>query len=590
MLSTSDRQRFRNEELLLKVSRNVRRDRWDEDRYGQFLDALCGTREYQKEALREALRYLLSGEYDSLRALARENFEANDVLRQRYGSWTVMERQLQLPNQLAASLDLATGTGKSYVLYGLSLIMLAEGVVDSILVLCPSTTIEDGLLKKFRELAANADLRDLLPEDAKVRVPHIINASESIVPGSICVENYHAILEHVGSSVRDSLWGKGARVLLLNDEAHHVANESGKAAGKWKEFITDPAYNFRYIIGATGTAYVENEYFADVISRYSLRQAMEDNVVKSIEYVVDMPKTKEDTEKWQIIRNRHEETKRRLQNTILPLTIIVTNKITTCKNVAEDLKTFLRDFEGISAEEADERVLTVYSGAPDTLRLGRVDLPSNKAEWIVSVSMLTEGWDVKRVFGIVPHEKRAFDSKLLIAQVLGRGLRRPDGWSGAPPVVTVFNHSSWAGSIQSLVDEVLEREKRLTTRVLPDSPLHFDLHQVDYTVETISVAKAPTEGPYKMLEKGYVELAAEVAKLQMPVTFEDARTRRQNTWQANIVRSTFKPREVAERMFERLEQNYDPDDPDPNLHHDYTKDLPLDKLEESSTNHCSLWL
>jgi hypothetical protein len=38
--------------------------------------------------------------------------------------------------------------------------------------------------------------------------------------------------------------------------------------------------------------------------------------------------------------------------------------------------------------------------------------------------MLSEGWDVKNVFQIVPHEERAFNSKLLIAQVLGRGLAR----------------------------------------------------------------------------------------------------------------------------------------------------------------------
>jgi type III restriction enzyme len=58
------------------------------------------------------------------------------------------------------------------------------------------------------------------------------------------------------------------------------------------------------------------------------------------------------------------------------------------------------------------------------LSLNTVDDPVNPVEWIVSVSMLTEGWDVKNVFQIYPHEKRAFNSKLLIAQVLGRGPRR----------------------------------------------------------------------------------------------------------------------------------------------------------------------
>jgi type III restriction enzyme len=55
--------------------------------------------------------------------------------------------------------------------------------------------------------------------------------------------------------------------------------------------------------------------------------------------------------------------------------------------------------------------------------LKHVDDPASSVEWIVSVSMLTEGWDVKNVFQIVPHESRAFSSKLLIEQVLGRGLR-----------------------------------------------------------------------------------------------------------------------------------------------------------------------
>ena len=58
-------------------------------------------------------------------------------LKQRYGNFQAMQRYLQLPEQLSASLDLATATGKSYVLYGLAAIMLAEGAVDSVLVLCP---------------------------------------------------------------------------------------------------------------------------------------------------------------------------------------------------------------------------------------------------------------------------------------------------------------------------------------------------------------------------------------------------------------------------------------------------------------------
>jgi type III restriction enzyme len=275
MPTRGDRQTFRNENLVLRVTPNIDPAIWDESKYEVFLDELCGMREYQKEAIRTTLRYLLGGKYANLRELAKENFDANDEIRTRYGSWLGMQRHLQLPDQLSCSIDLATGTGKSYVLYGLAAILLSEGSVDRVLVLCPSNTIEAGLLEKFRDLAGSADLRDALPEGTKIRAPRIINASETIVDGSICVENYHAILEHVKSSIRDSLTGRGGRMAVLNDEAHHVANESASNAKKWKEFLLNPDYGFRRVVGVSGTCYVGDDYFADVVSRYSLRQAIE---------------------------------------------------------------------------------------------------------------------------------------------------------------------------------------------------------------------------------------------------------------------------------------------------------------------------
>jgi len=93
--------------------------------------------------------------------------------------------------------------------------------------------------------------------------------------------------------------------------------------------------------------------------------------------------------------------------------------------------------------------------------LKQVDDSACPVEWIVSVSMLTEGWDVKNVFQIVPHESRAFSSKLLVAQVLGRGLRVPPGLS-KEPLVTVNNHEKWSPEIGNLLKEVLEEENRLS--------------------------------------------------------------------------------------------------------------------------------
>lgn len=586
MPRNQDRQTFRNEDLVLKVTQAIDRSKWNENKYEPFLDELCSDREYQKEAIRTALRYLLGQEYGCLLDLAKINFEENQILHARYGSWEGMQRHLQLPNQLSASLDLATGTGKSYVLYGLAAILLAEGAVDRVLVLCPSTTIEVGLLEKFRMLASDADLRTVLPAGAQVVAPSIINASQTITEGSICVENYHAILEHVGSSIRDSLAGTGARTAVLSDEAHHVANESVAKTKRWKGFLLDPAYGFRYLIGVSGTCYVDDDYFSDVIYRYSLRQAMEEKYVKKVDYVAEMPRTGEPDEKWQIIKSRHEDNRKKLnRKQIRPLTIIITPTIARCKDVGDELKGFLVEECGVSPDVIDSQVLVVYSGAPDILKLSSVDTPGSKVEWIVSVSMLNEGWDVKRVFQIVPHEERAFNSKLLIAQVLGRGLRIPNGWN-EQPTVTVFNHDAWAPRIRHLLNEVLEMDKRLSSHVVADSQYHFELHNIDYTLEPTSVKK-PMTGEYVLFAKGYIDLATDLPEEDISIRFERAGTGETYDWQTRFHRKTYTAHEVAAVMYERLEQAQDPDDPDEKMRTIYTDTYTIDVLEKIVTESLS---
>jgi type III restriction enzyme len=566
---------FHNEDLVLEVSSAVDRRKWDEDKYEGFIDELCENREYQKQAIRTALRYLLAGEYRNLGDLATKSFEHNEVLRQRFGSIGNMVRHLQLPDQLSASLDLATGTGKSYVMYGIGAIMLAEGAVDRVLVLCPSTTIESGLLEKFQLLAGKADLRDLLPANALVKAPRIINASESIVTGSICIENYHAILAHVRSSIRDSLLGKGERTLILNDETHHVANEVASKAKRWKEFLSDAQYGFRYVIGLSGTCYLGNEYFSDVIYRYSLREAMEEKFVKKVQYVAEMPQTRHaEEEKWQLVLNRHEEIRRKLKpHKLRPLTIVVTKDIRSCQDVSEKFKAFLREHSNKGRDQIDAQVLVIHSNAPDLARLASVDNATSKVEWIFSVSMLNEGWDVKRVFQIVPHEKRAFESKLLIAQVLGRGLRVPDAWKGPQPEVTVFNHDRWADDIRQLVHEVLEYEKRIPTFPVAESEFNFELLNVEYDPKP-RIETYKQDEPYKLFQKGYVDLSTELPEEDMTVEFEEADTGARTQWKTKVRHKTYSAREVAKVMFQRFEDL--PDDTDRKF---YARQFPVRRLE-----------
>src|SRR5439155_22537338 len=115
--------------------------------------------------------------------------------------------------------------------------------------------------------------------------------------------------------------------------------------------------------------------------------------------------------------------------------------------------------------------------------------------------------------------ERAFNSNLVIAQVLGRGLRRPEDWKGEDPMVTVFNHDAWAGRIRHLVNEILEIERRLTSTVIKSSPYHFGLHSLDYTRDEDS-SEHTKKGEYRLLADGYVDLPSQVEAEDVVIEFE----------------------------------------------------------------------
>ena len=549
-----ERQTFQNKDLVLKVSPSYDPKRFDPNKYEAFLDALCGDREYQKEAIRVTLRYFLGGEYKNLRELAEENYHSNPKLQEKYLSFEDFLSRLQLPDQLSCSLDHATATGKSYVMYGVARIMLAERAVDQVLVLCPSNTIEAGLTEKFRSLSADRTLKDLLPADSKIANPRIINASNTIQKGDICIENIHATYINTKSAIEDSLTGKGERTLVLNDEAHHLMSPSDTALKKWKEFLLEPKYGFQFIVNVSGTCYIGDDYFTDVIHRFSLRDAIEAKFVKSIRYVAEDSSGNED-EKFQKIYDNHIENKLVKYRMVKPLTILVTKDIAACKRLTDKLIAFLAEKEEITKEQAAEKVLIVTSAGEHKSNipiLRRVDDKENPIEWITSVSMLSEGWDVKNVFQIVPHEERAFNSKLLIAQVLGRGLRVPEVYKGNQPVVTVFNHDKWSGSIKHLVDEVLEIEKRIHSYpVEKKEDYNFDLYNIDYK-RNEELVEYPQEDPYKLLEKGYITYSTQEEKTQDETIYETAITGVRETRAYYITHAMYSVKEVAHDVFNRL--------------------------------------
>ena len=203
-------------------------------------------RDYQAEATRIALRYFLGGRYANTEQLARESFDASQDLQRLYASADALVERLPFADKLACTLDLATGTGKSYVMYAVARVMLNEGAVDRVLVLCPSLTIEAGLIEKFNALTADGDLTDLLPvRPAGTAIPTIVDAGSTVNEGDICIENIHAAYERTGSSLADSFTGVGRPRLVISDEAHHVIAAAKAQNKKWHDFLANPDLRLR---------------------------------------------------------------------------------------------------------------------------------------------------------------------------------------------------------------------------------------------------------------------------------------------------------------------------------------------------------
>ncbi len=570
-----DKIRIKEKNLVLDVSDNVNIEVWDESKYYNFVDNLVGNRTYQKEAILTALKFMCSGEYKNTSQLAYENFTKNELIKDAYVTYENFERKLSFPNSYSASIDLATGTGKSWVMYAIATIMLAEGKVDQVLVLVPSVTIEEELTKKFRKFAIDENLNGAL----KSVPPKITNGSESIVKGCICIENRDAVYKNSSSSILDSLNGKGQKTLLLCDEVHHVYYSE---ENEWKSFVEK--INFKYNIGLSGTCYYkDNTYFSNVIYRYSLKQAIEDRRVKLVEYVSESNIPVKDEDKWKVIINSHEEIKKKIN--YLPLTLIVTANVNSCKKKASEFKRFLKESLKLNDEEVNEKVLIIHSksdAALDRIKLKSVDNLDSKVEWIFSVSMLTEGWDVKRVFQIVPDEERAFNSKLLIAQVLGRGLRIPVNWDYQEmglPKVTIFNHAKWASSVKKLVDEVLEIEKKLSNSIIEDSEYNFELLNVDYKPDKI-VTKIKKEGMYNLFDKGYIVLPTDSQNETINADFVEANTDKIRSWITTIYHKTYTIDDVATAMWYKFDELSDGEDKNEELCKKYKEKWTVDKLKK----------
>ncbi len=524
-------------------TRKCNYEKFDFSEVEDFVRELVGEREFQFKAIKEVLIYLWGGGYEDVTQLAKQNFKKKEALQLRFQSEENFLRHLPLPDRLSGVVHMATGTGKSYVMFATAYLSIVMGKVKRVLVLGPSSTvIEMGLTGKFKEYLYGKEglrLQEKLPLKYRNVPINLLNENNPIVDNSIVIENINSIYNKDNNSIGDTLFSQVEEVLVLSDEVHHAYTHLTyrdnllrleKIEGQrdtrderlWMKFIREEPKITRHI-GFTGTPYNQDEYFADVIYNYSIKDAIDERIIKRINPIIKTEAENGDAElstpqKFEQILITHDENKQKYSYCddndtarLKPITVFINGRQTSAQRNTEEFTKALADYLRITRKEysslpasqlyqiASEKVICVISKPTDTDYQEKLDAieeinpdrPGGKVEFIFAVNKLSEGWDVDNVYQIVPMEERVFNSKLLISQVLGRGLRVPRNvpWGrvmGNYPIVTITNHEKFAGHIRQLLYAVTDCETRFISKIIADkdpdsrSKHNFNIFNLEY--------------------------------------------------------------------------------------------------------------
>ncbi len=493
---------LKTDKLTLKPKKRVKPEILE--KYQELIDVVCGQGEdkdtnkffFQKEAIEELLSYYL--EYNNLEELLSENLADNRDLEEYYTDLYGKDFKNKLDDltKHIATIDLPTGAGKSYVMFLIAIILLNElPNIERIQIITPSKTIKKQLNQKFEELF------NAIKSIQNLKLPNLISLHEEVLGNNcLAIDNIHKFYETENAVLsKEESFGenRGENVLIINDEAHHIynfnkgsnpRNQEYQDIKKWKEFLDNKDYKIKNIINFTATPFkTKNTYLHNVIYRYGLMDAIKNKVVKDIKYLPegDEKISEIQAEKQQFLLaieqlNKIKQEFKKNKINKKPIGIIITADINEAKKVEEDFKKILRDK---GEKNIDEKVIC-YTSDPQHLKneelFDNVDIydgsKANKVEWIISVSMLSEGWDCKNVFLIVPHQERAFNSKLLISQVVGRGLRRVPDLDDKYQEVIILNHRKWGDeNINLLINDVIDTTTRFEIKPTKEFNFNVDL-------------------------------------------------------------------------------------------------------------------
>lgn len=436
----------------------------------------------------------------SLRTPQRESLEILERVCQlvEIGKSTELEQALRVINAEFPTVEdferdfpslcfaLATGVGKTRLMGAFVAYLHALKGIKHFFVLAPNLTIYDKLIRDFTPNTPKYVLRGIT--EFATQPPLVITGddyedgrgtrSDLFDIGEIHINIFNIskinsevrggqsprmrrLSEYIGQSYFDYLAGLDDLVMLMDESHRYRASAGVRAINELKPILG---------LEFTATPQVERGQnavpFKNVIYSYPLREALNDGYVKEPAVATRENFDAANYDEAGLERLKlmdgiqiHERTKAELasyadnfaQARVKPFVLVVAKDT----DHAESLVQLISSDEFYNGQYRD-KVITVHSGQSGeekddvVSQLLTVEDPANPTEIVVHVNMLKEGWDVTNLYTIIP--LRAANSRTLVEQSIGRGLRLPYGHRvGVPEVdrLTIVSHDRF----QEIIDE-----------------------------------------------------------------------------------------------------------------------------------------
>lgn len=441
---------------------------------------------------------------------------------------TVEDFERHFPSMCFA---LATGVGKTRLMGAfISYLYLSEGI-RHFFVLAPNLTIYNKLIADFTpntpkyvfkgvaefsqnppeiitgdnyESGRGVRKSDYLPgadweRDIHINIFNISKINSEVRGGK--APRIKRLTEYIGESYFEYLSNLDDLVLIM-DEAHRYRASAGINA----------INELNPILGLELTATPqevgkENQKFKNIVYSYPLHKAMEDGFVKEPAVATRENFDAKNYDALGLEKLKledgiriHEKTKVELEvyarendkEIVKPFMLVVAQNTDHAESLVKAIESD-DFFEG----RYKGKVITVHSNQrgeekDETVeQLLSVEDPKNPIEVVIHVNMLKEGWDVTNLYTLVP--LRAANSKILVEQSIGRGLRLPYGKrTGNPHVdrLTIVSHDRF----QEIIDEANRPDSIIRTGIVIGKDIPYQQSTVvNIEPEYVNVIKGNSE-------------------------------------------------------------------------------------------------